>query len=309
MTSTAIVRTQTIVNQIEPYANTEASGAAAVYNYLNSAYSFIIDIATQFDRPYFIPHYYGCTAGCYHQAPPYDIESSFLSYSKQQVEMIMDAMLINDGRTNYPLGASSAYLSALRTALEFLAMDLSVSYYNRYYACTMQEARALAGRIASYVRPIRTPVPAPVPAPVPDPTVTGPTGENPSDFVSGTPLQPEDFVDPTSRIGIPPMTPPTYINEYHAVQWATWEAQEILSNFIVGQHCQTYSPRPRNNWDTPRIGHPGGYPRSPRGGFGRTVAAQGVQAQGSEAEGVETSAETASTQPEGLQPGPAPFSK
>jgi hypothetical protein len=115
-------------------------------------YEFIHNVAEKLDIPYFEP------APCgYCNVDVGQWESDYVSYSQQQVQMLLNRLTSQEYYGGYlyyhSLGTPSAFLKALELTTEYLAADLDYTLIASRYSCVVGDLTRLSRKLSRYNGP------------------------------------------------------------------------------------------------------------------------------------------------------------
>lgn len=142
LTYKAISRALTMANKIEVILTGRAEKNRLLNYILMSNYSFIEEVATNFDMPYYQP---GCRNYC-GDVDIMELENLFIQYSQRQVAVVLDTLFMESDLI-YPIGNTKASLELLKLTLINHMTDLNSSLWRISYSCEIARLNDLIMRL------------------------------------------------------------------------------------------------------------------------------------------------------------------
>jgi len=125
--------------------------------FLSSYVDLIEEVATNLDRPYYIPYYYThnrCRKGC----KDFDFRTfsrRYVRYSREQIQYILNEFTqtapVHGKLRVFPVGDPDAYLKLSELASHYVAKDLSGTLDAYKFSCVISDLKVLSDSLYQYL--------------------------------------------------------------------------------------------------------------------------------------------------------------
>lgn len=157
MTKMLIDRTLTYSQALDQALGSGAPFALSTkLNFLFGSVDFIVQIAREFDPPYYIPYRYQYNR-CHECPPDFDFsafERQFVAMAARQLsfvtEHLTEAALSGHGVNFVPVGDPRAFLTVAELSTSFVAHDLRDNLHAYANACSIRDLESLSQTLTSY---------------------------------------------------------------------------------------------------------------------------------------------------------------
>jgi hypothetical protein len=133
MTARAIYRAIELAGIMQRSVAGRANGQRSVVEFLSQYYQFIIRTADHLDIPFYIPHMRGEMRN-----PIEDFETNFIRFAKDEVQVVLNTMTVQNEGQVFPVGSTAAFLNILSRSIQFASEDLRESPFAASYSCTIE---------------------------------------------------------------------------------------------------------------------------------------------------------------------------
>ncbi|MBY0414051.1 MAG: hypothetical protein K2Q18_07790 [Bdellovibrionales bacterium] len=145
LTAKAITRGVRLVAALQASTN-DRQKVRSINYFLNSYYNFVERVSRDLDVPYFQPGRCGfCNAND-------EFEQNFITFAKEQLEMVLGSMTTDNRGIIYPVGSPRVLLTAIKVTSINMAADLSESLWATRFACTIRELQDISIEAGSYLK-------------------------------------------------------------------------------------------------------------------------------------------------------------